>query len=60
LVQRDDDLAETVRSRYRVYVEKTAPVIDYYSNSEAFFLDIDGSGEIDEVAEEIFRLLENV
>jgi len=35
-------------------------VIDYYSNSEAFFLDIDGSGEIDEVAEEIFRLLENV
>jgi adenylate kinase len=60
LVQRDDDLAETVRSRYRVYVEKTAPVIDYYSNSEVFFLDIDGSGEIDDVAEEIFRLLENV
>jgi len=60
LVQRDDDLAETVRSRYRVYVEKTAPVINYYSNSEVFFLEIDGSGEIDEVAEEIFRLLENV
>lgn len=60
LVQRDDDLPETVRSRYRVYVEKTAPVIDYYSNSEVFFLDIDGSGNIDEVAEEIFGLLGNV
>jgi len=60
LVQRDDDLPETVRSRYRVYVEKTAPVIDYYSNSEVFFLDIDGSGNIDEVAGEIFGLLGNV
>ncbi len=60
LVQRDDDLPETVRSRYRVYVEKTAPVIDYYSNSEVFFLDIDGSGNIDEVVEEIFGLLGNV
>lgn len=60
LVQRDDDLPETVRSRYRVYAEKTAPVIDYYSNSEVFFLDIDGSGNIDEVAEEIFGLLGNV
>ncbi|HON27450.1 MAG: adenylate kinase [Mesotoga sp.] len=60
LVQRDDDLPETVRSRYRVYAEKTAPVIDYYSNSEVFFLDIDGSGNIDEVAGEIFGLLGNV
>ncbi len=60
LVQRDDDLPETVRSRYRVYAEKTAPVIDYYSNSEVFFLDIDGSGNIDEVVEEIFGLLGNV
>jgi adenylate kinase len=32
LIQRDDDKAETVERRIRVYMEQTAPLIDYYRN----------------------------
>lgn len=31
LIQRDDDKPETVMSRLKVYHQKTAPLIDYYS-----------------------------
>lgn len=57
LVRREDDEPETVRSRYRVYLEKTTPVIEHYS-SRGDLVSIDGSGEIDEVTEKIFEQLE--
>ena len=60
LIQREDDRPETVRDRYRVYMEKTAPVIDYYSDNETVLLDINGSGDIDDVTREIMERLETL
>lgn len=36
LLQRDDDTAETVEERLRVFEENTAPVIERYRGSDAF------------------------
>jgi len=59
LIQRDDDKPETVRARYRVYSNKTAPVIRYYSGEKGILVKVDGSGEIDTVTAEIVSHLEN-
>ncbi len=59
LIQRDDDRPETVRARYRVYSDKTAPVIRYYSGEKGNLVKVDGSGEIDTVTAEIVNHLEN-
>jgi adenylate kinase len=58
LIQRDDDMPETVRARYRVYLEKTEPVIQYYSSNKSQFLEVDGTGEIDLVTDKIVEHLE--
>ncbi|ACR80562.1 MULTISPECIES: adenylate kinase [Kosmotoga] len=59
LIQREDDKPATVRERYRVYMEKTAPVINYYSEHGSL-ITIDGSLDIEAVTEEIFKNLENL
>ncbi len=59
LIQRDDDKPETVRARYRVYSDKTAPVIRYYSGEKGLLVKVDGSGEIDAVTAEIVNHMEN-
>jgi len=59
LIQRDDDRPETVRARYRVYSDKTAPVIRYYSGEKGNLVKVDGSGEIDTVTVEIVNHMEN-
>ncbi|HNQ69958.1 adenylate kinase [Mesotoga prima] len=59
LIQRDDDMPETVRARYRVYLEKTKPVIQYYSSNKSQFLEVDGTGEIDVVTDKIVEHLES-
>lgn len=48
LVQRADDNEATVRSRLRVYGEKTAPLIAFYRD-RGLLRDIDGTGELDQV-----------
>ena len=58
LIQRDDDMPDTVRARYRVYLEKTEPVIQYYSSNKSQFLEVDGTGEIDVVTDKIVEHLE--
>ncbi|MGC9322681.1 MAG: adenylate kinase [Kosmotogaceae bacterium] len=59
LIQRDDDRPETVRARYRVYSDKTAPVIRYYSGEKGILVKVDGSGDIDTVTAEVVNHLEN-
>ena len=59
LIQRDDDMPDTVRARYRVYLEKTEPVIQYYSSNKSQFLEVDGTGEIDLVTDKIVEHLES-
>jgi len=57
LIQRDDDVEETVRTRISVYFDQTAPLIDYYK-AQGLLIDIDGSQDIDKVFEDIVNGLE--
>lgn len=49
---RADDNIETIRKRFKVFVESTLPVIDYY-NSKGKVRKIDATKPIDEVFEDV-------
>ena len=64
LVQRDDDLEETVKKRLAVYHRQTEPLVAYYAKWAAAgdarapkYHRIDGLGKVDEVRERIFHAL---
>jgi adenylate kinase len=52
LYQREDDKAETVKNRIRVYFEQTAPLIEYY-RQRGVLAEIDGQKPIDEVTADL-------
>lgn len=56
LYQRDDDTAETVSNRLRVYHEQTAPLVDYYQ-SKGLLKSVDGNGTPDEVFDRVSGIL---
>jgi len=53
---RMDDTEEVIRRRQEVYAQVTAPLIANYSKRDLVF-EVDGSGEVDEVARGIFFAL---
>lgn len=57
LITRDDDKPETVKHRLEVYAEQTFPLIEFFSG-RGLLSEVDGSGTVEEVAENIFRLFE--
>lgn len=56
LYQRSDDKEETVRRRFRVYTEETAPLIDYYRR-QGLLTEIDGEQGIEGVQGKILKAL---
>jgi len=56
LYQRDDDKEETIRQRLKVYEDQTSPLIDYYGRKGVLH-DIDGRGSIDEIFQDILKVL---
>jgi adenylate kinase len=56
---RMDDTEETIRHRLEIYEAKTAPLINRY-NSKGLIREVDGIGEIAEVSERIFTILDDV
>jgi adenylate kinase len=56
LYQRDDDKAETVTNRIRVYFAQTAPLIEFYQRGGQL-LEIDGSQPIEQVTTELLAAL---
>jgi len=56
LYQRPDDTVETVKKRLVVYFAETAPLIDYYNRADKL-LEIEGEGDVDEVAGRIVEAL---
>jgi len=59
LTQREDDTAEVVRQRLAAYYSQTEPVLKYYRNLNGLrVIDIDGSGEADEVTAALMVALE--
>lgn len=57
LYQREDDKAETVTRRIRVYLEQTEPLISYYKERNLLF-EVDGNKAIEQVTEDLVNLLD--
>lgn len=57
LMQREDDLPETVKHRLNVYHDETKPLVDYYqlnsTESSLSYIKVDGSMAVQKVFEEI-------
>ncbi|HEX7056225.1 MAG TPA: adenylate kinase [Bacilli bacterium] len=56
LYQRSDDTAEKVGTRLDEYVNKTAPLLDYYKR-KGLLREIDGEADIQTVTSDIFKIL---
>jgi adenylate kinase len=52
LYQRDDDRAETVENRIRVYNQQTAPLIEYYRKHN-LLVEVDGTQPIEKVTADL-------
>ncbi len=56
LYQREDDKAETVKRRIRVYLEQTEPLIEYY-RQRGLLKEVDGTKQIEAVSAELLAAL---
>jgi len=56
LYQRDDDKVDTVTNRIQVYLNQTAPLIEYYKE-RGVLLEINGDQSIEKVTNELFASL---
>ena len=57
LLHRDDDRVDVVKSRLRVYEEKTSPLVDFY-RKKGVLKEVDGTRTTDEVFGELAKLVE--
>lgn len=53
---RADDTEDTIRNRFKVYQEQTAPLLDIYGD-RGLLVHVDGIGEVDEVTERILSAI---
>ena len=58
LVTRNDDRLEVIRPRLAAYQEQTTPVVDYYQRTGRL-ISVNGDRPMDEVTEQLFRILED-
>ena len=56
LKRRKDDNYKNIIKRYEIYMERTKPVLDFYSSLN-YFYEIDGSQKIDEITSKIEQIL---
>ena len=56
LIQRDDDKEDVVRKRYKVYMENTKPVIEFYNKKNLLFT-IDGTVGLEKVTQEVLNII---
>ena len=54
LYQREDDRAEVVKERLRVYEKQTQPLIDYYEKKKTTFVKVENI-EVDSSIDEVFQ-----
>jgi len=55
----DDQDENKIRNRYQEYNEKTAPLIDYYSNQNKFY-PVNGIGSIAEITERLSSVIDKL
>lgn len=58
LYQRPDDRPEAVRRRVEVYMEETAPLVEYYRKAGKL-VEVDGGGSIEEVGRALLKAVED-
>jgi adenylate kinase len=56
LIQRDDDKAETVERRIKVYMDQTSPLIAYYRQKGLLF-EVDGTQSIENVSQDLLAAI---
>jgi len=56
LIQREDDKPATVEKRIRVYMEQTAPLIEYYQ-SRGLLAEVEGTQSIEEVSKQMLAAI---
>ncbi len=59
VIQRDDDVSETVKERIRVFKENTAPVIEYYED-QGSLARIDGEQPPDDVWTDVKEVVDSL
>lgn len=59
LYQRQDDAPETVKNRIRVYLEQTAPLVEYYRKTGAL-VEIDGNQPIEDVTNDLLAIMPEI
>nr|MBP6757840.1 nucleoside monophosphate kinase [Flavobacterium sp.] len=55
----DDQDEEKIRNRYQEYNEKTAPLMEYYTNQNKFY-PVNGIGSIAEITERLSTVIESL
>lgn len=58
LYQRSDDNLEAFQTRYQMYLEKTAPIIEHYKKKEVLY-EVNGEKSVEEVFKEIDKIISN-
>jgi adenylate kinase len=56
LTQREDDMPDVVRQRYRVYLEQTAPLVDYY-RERGVLVEIDATRPIEAITGDLLGVV---
>ncbi len=55
----DDQDEDKIRNRYQEYNEKTAPLIDFYTDQGKFY-SVDGIGSIQEITQRLAQVIDNL
>lgn len=56
LYQRKDDNLEAFQTRYKMYIEKTVPIIDYYKSQNVLHK-VDGTKSVEKIFEQIDKII---
>ncbi len=56
LVHREDDKEETIRKRFKTFIEKTQPLIDYYKN-KGILIEIDSNKSSTDTLAEVLKYI---
>ena len=59
LQRRSDDTENTIKTRFKTYLEQTLPILNYYKNLK-LLTNIDGMKKIDEIYKEIRQIIHSL
>ena len=57
LIQREDDHPDVIKKRLQVYYDETEPLLSFYKQKDVSFYEIDASKTLEEVTEDIRKVI---